>query len=225
MKKTIALLISLLLALPVVGVLAESGELPPYTNPFPNPDDDILFPREDVSEAIQLVVNGETITLNYDPSPEYSSVEDGVVQASFYAYGSDTDVLYELYLTFPQNVQPGTTVTPDYAAMIKAEPSVVLIVSSSNEEIYYFSSLMDGMVYPTNSDFAMRFDAIDATDDGTRYSGALTAHLVALDLTSGSVQAELSIADAPFSFTLGSTDENRHADPLPTAIPEDMRKV
>lgn len=178
------------------------------------------------SDSIVLNLNGESLPLAFDNTPEYSSVTDGQVQASFYAYGSDNVTLYELFLIFPDTVQPGMVITPEYAALINAESSVVLIVSDNDKEQYFFSSSMSGGVYPENSDYALTFDAVEALADGSVvYAGTLSATLVELDMATGETLSTLTFDNAPFRFTLGGASDARHADPLPTEAPNDMRKV
>ena len=223
MKKIIAMLICAVLAiLPTLALCEES-----FDNPFgidPGEFPEVSQPPADSGESITLTIDGETVRLVYDASPQYSTVQDGVIQVSFYAYGSDNNTLYELYLSLPETVRPGMVITPEYAAMTNEESSVVLIVSQGSQEVYYFASLMDGSVYPTGSDFSITIDSITDADGGARYAGTLSASLVALDMASGDVTATLNIPETPFSFTLGGVHAPEGG-PAATPIPDDLKKV
>ena len=228
MRKLIALLLcALLAALPALA-LAES----PFEDLIGDLIDDFPDDRNDdgsrgdagSGDTFPLTVNGETIPLVYDPTPQYSSIQGGLVQASYYAYGADGVTLYELYIIFPATAQPGMVITPEYSALTGEQSSVVLIQSDNSSELYFMSSLMNGSVYPTGSDFSVTIEDIYSVGSATTYSGTVSARLIALDEASGEVKATLEIPQTPFSFTLGGGD-NRHADPVPTPAPEDMRKA
>lgn len=240
MKKILAItLLALLAVFPALAEAPRQGvplqDIPLPDMPFQDaPTEDAPTqdapqetpPYESASgDQITLEVNGETVRLVYDSSPQYSSVQNGLVQASYYAYGSDGVTMYELYIIFPDSAKPGMVITPEYSAITGEESSVVLIVSDQESELYYLSSLMDGSVYPAGSDYSIAIDDIAPDGAGTRYSGSLSANLVALDMASGEVAATLQIDAVPFAFTLGAGDDNRHADPLPTEMPGDMRKA
>ena len=220
MKRIIVLLLCALLAL--LPALAE--ELP--ENPFgyfqeDHPED--AEPRADVDsgESITLDFKGESIRLAFDPTPQYSQIQGGMVQASYYAYGADGTTLYELYISFPDTAKPGMIITPEYEAITNGDASVTLIVSGSSPERYYFSSLADGFVYPSDSDFSI---AIESISGGT-YSGTFSAKLVSLDMSSGAVADTLVLPDTPFSFTIGGSTPGDTPTPAPTVSPDDMRKV
>lgn len=220
MKKIIALLICALLAL--LPALAE--EVP--ENPFGSFQDDRpegAEPRADIDsgEGITVDFHGESIRLAFDPTPQYSTIQGGMVNASYYAYGADSATLYELYITFPETARPGMVITPQYEAITNGDASVTLIVSGNSQEQYYFSSLADGFVYPTGSDFSIAIDDIS----GTTYSGTFSATLIALDMASGAVADTLVIPDTPFKFTLGGDASGGFDSPAPTVAPDDMRKV
>lgn len=220
MKRALIALTMLMAALLALSALAEGMPGFEFIDPFE--DRDGAEPQAEAgNNGIQLDIGGKRLTLDFDPSPEYSSIQNGLVQASFYAYGDDSATLYELYLVFPETVQSGMVISPDYAALTGEECSVALILSENDEETYYYSGLMDGVVYPGGSDFDITFDAISEN----RYSGTLTATLIALDLASGTVKDTLNITSAPFSFTLDGDSSARHTEPLPTPEPKDLRKV
>jgi hypothetical protein len=148
------------------------------------------------------------------------------VQASYYSYGADGKTLYELYITFPETARAGMVITPEYAAMTNEESSVVLIVSKDGLETYYFSSLLDGSVYPTGSGFSIAIDSIGDEGGMVSYAGTLSANLIALDMASGEVAATLEIPATPFSFTISGQLSSPLPDaPEPTPMAEDFKKV
>lgn len=221
MKRMLACLVCLLVAMPLAA-WAEDPFTFDFTDPF-EPREDEIAPAEATDESIRLVIDGESVKLDFDPSPTYSSAEGGKVQASFYAYGTGS-LLYELYLTFPDTVQAGMIVTPDYAALTGGDSSVSLIISDDGGETYYYAGLLNGAAFPEGADFAMRFETAADTGAGRSYGGTLSATLIAVDPVSGSVKDTLRIDDAPFAFTLGGAYDRGGA-PSPTAEPSDMRKV
>ena len=180
-------------------------------------------------QSISIMIDGRTVELAFDSSPDYSSSSNGMVQASYYAYAADGVTLYELYLIFPDSAESGMIITPDYSALINAESSVVLIVSDEKSEQYYFASILDGAIFPEGSDFTICIDDVIRENGTVTYTGRLSASLIALDMVSGQVSDTLTITETPFSFTLGGADgdNERHSDPLPTSQPgeSDMRKV
>lgn len=234
MKKLIALLIAALMALLPALAEATDAEPAPTEAPAPVPNaptnEDSPNPFGNIPErtpangqGIEIEVGGEKVMLDFDPSEQYSSIDGGLVQASFYSYSADGAKLYELYVIFPDSAQAGSVIVPDAA---HPESSVVLIVSDLNtqEEQYYFSSIMNDTVYPEGSDFAIAVDDVQVDGGASTYTGRLTATLIALDMATGEANDALQIDDTPFEFTIGSTGE-RHADPLPTEAPKEMVKT
>ena len=229
MKRIFALLLCLTLAaLPCFG-----EELPaPSPDPFESRDgSDLPAPQGDGNGSIELSINDKGVQLFFDDSPDYTTVEDSIIQASFYTYDDASDTLYELYLGFPETVQGGMVITPDYAAVIQANCSVILIISTPTEETYYFASELDGVTYPIGSDYTIRFDDVQDGDAGRTFSGTLSGALVAMDMHSGETSERLTITDAPFSFTMSRYTGRRSAPgspdlpAAPTQPPLDMRKV
>ncbi len=227
MKRIVAIVLCALLTALGAMALAEAPIDGLFDN-LPGESGNGTPPRGEVeaADSITLTVNGETVQLAYDASPQYSSIQGGLVQASYYAYGADGKTLYELYLTFPETARAGMVITPEYAAMTNEESSVVLIVSKDSMETYYFSSLLDGRVYPTGSGFSIAIDSVEDKGGMVSYAGTLSANLVALDMASGDVAATLDIPAMPFSFTVSG----QLSSPLPNApeatpMPDDLKKV
>jgi hypothetical protein len=227
MKRTVAIVLCALLMALAAMALAEAP-LDDLFHNLPIEPGNSAPPRGDVeaSDGITLTVNGETVQLAYDASPQYSSIQGGLVQASYYAYGADGKTLYELYLTFPETARAGMVITPEYAAMTNEESSMVLIVSRDSIETYYFSSLLDGSVYPAGSSFSIAIDSVGDEGGMVSYAGTLSANLIALDMASGEVAATLEIPATPFSFTISGQLSSPLPDaPEPTPMAEDFKKV
>ena len=227
MKRTVAIVLCALLMALAAMALAEAP-LDDLFHNLPIEPGNSAPPRGDVeaSDGITLTVNGETVQLAYDASPQYSSIQGGLVQASYYAYGADGKTLYEMYLTFPETARAGMVITPEYAAMTNEESSMVLIVSRDSIETYYFSSLLDGSVYPAGSSFSIAIDSVGDEGGMVSYAGTLSANLIALDMASGEVAATLEIPATPFSFTISGQLSSPLPDaPEPTPMAEDLKKV
>lgn len=227
MKRIVALLLCALLGIMGATALAEN----PFDELFDSlpvePGDDTP-PRIDIesTEDITLQINGESVRLVYDASPQYSSIQGGTVQASYYAYGADGKTLYELYITFPDTTRAGMVITPEYASMTGQESSVVLISSLDSAETYYFSSVLDGSVYPEGSGFTIAVDSVSDAGGMVSYAGTLSASLIALDMSSGETAATLEIPSTPFSFTIsGQLSAPLPDAPEATNAPEDLQRV
>ena len=165
-----------------------------------------------VSDSIRLELHGQTLDLAFDGSEEYSSIMDGSVQASFYVYTDNSANLYELYLVFPDSVQSGSVITPDYALQNAPDCSVVLITTIGQTETYYFAGQVDGAAYPDRSGYTMRFDAVTEDGGNRTFRGTLSATLVGVDIDSGDATSSLDIVDAPFSFTMPAANRKSLGD-------------
>lgn len=202
MKKLLALLLCALLLMPA-ALAADSR-------------------AQDNSEGIEIVLFGERIFLDFDSSPEYTTVEDGMITASFYTYGPDEASLYELYLSFPETVQAGDVISPSYAIQNDApDCSVSLIYSTEETEQYYIAGQLGEIVYPDGSDYAIRFDDVARGDTGIVFSGVLNAVLVLVDLNSGLSGDVVKLEDAHFTFTLSTGPAIPRATAKPV-LPPDM---
>ena len=222
MKKILSILLCALLAmLPAVAEAPDGA---------PDMGGDLYsgeqVPRDGGSEegALVVEVNGETVKLLFDDSPLYSSVQNGLVQASYSAYGSDGDTLYVLYMLFPDTAMAGMVITPEYAVTAGEEASVVLIISSREREQYYYSSALAGTIYPAGSTFSIALDSVDPASGGTAYAGRLSATLIMMEPSGEREAGRLTIPETAFSFTIGGY-AGPSAAPGATPVPEDMRKV
>ena len=71
----------------------------------------------------------------------------------------------------------------------------------------------------------MEFDFVTGNEGSTDYVGAFSATLVALDLNTGEVIGTMDISSGLFNFSLDGVSSQRHDEPLPTAVPGDLRKA
>lgn len=177
-----------------------------------------------LADGIDIALEGGPIHLDFDSGAGYSSVMEGNVQASFYVYAQDNaQDLYEMYLVFPEGVQPGDVITPEYAAQSAPESCVSLIITKNQVETYYFAGQLDGEVYPQGSSYAITIDQVASDGDGTRYSGRLSCTLVGMDMGSGAPLQSVTLSDAAFSFTMPganrSVPEGDPFEPAPSQTP------
>ena len=198
MKKHMALLALLLALCLMTAGLAEE-------NPFdaPDPGQEAAAPSAQ-SGSITIDIGGAPVSLAFDPSRQYSSVIGGSVRASFYAYSDNSDYLYELFMYFPETVQAGSVIDQQDALRNDPECSVALVISTDEEERYYFAGEIDGSVYPRGSSFTIRFDTVENVSGGIAYSGRLSASLGQLEFDGTESLATFTIQDAAFSFTFPS---------------------
>lgn len=195
-------LIALLCALSLLGCArAETAPLP-----TPAPEAATEPAAQTAAEGqMTITLDGAPMTLEFDPDPMFSVCRDGYIQASFFAY-DESDLLYELYMTFPQNVQPGGSVTAEssLAGGYIASGLMLYISSSASETCAGATQYLTGP-YPTGSSYEIRFDEVTA--DGTKhtFSGSAEAKLVQIDenYNPTSVVNDFS-AEFRFTMNIGS---------------------
>jgi len=166
------------------------------------------------SNALELELDGRSLTLEFDPSEQFSNITGGNVQASFFTYIDGSDDLYELYMIFPRDVQPGVTVDPEHARQNAPEASVVMIVTTGDNVDYYFAGQTDST---DTTDYAMTFESV--VDSGTErtYTGTLSAFMVGMSTGSEDELKSLQFKDARFSFTMSMRSDRLPEDTLPPA--------
>ena len=170
-----------------------------------NTPEPALPPVTGSSGSLTATINGESLRLNFDPSPVFSSVSNGMVQAAFYTYGDVSGNLCEFYLNFPATVRSGDAVTPDTAMQKDQDCSVMLLISNANEDHYYIASQLQNEVFPETSSYTIQFDQVEAGAEATTYSGTVTARMVSYNVATGKVGDSVSIEGASFNFTLSNT--------------------
>ena len=153
-------------------------------------------------ESIELQLDGRALSLDFDRSDTYSFVSGGNVQAAFYTYTDNSDRLYELYMVFPEGVQPGDVITPGNAGSTTPECAVAVFITTNLSENYYLAEQREGSPFPEGSYYQIDIDAVSATDGGTHYEGRLTATLVSMRGESPDALDNIQITDVPFGFTM-----------------------
>ncbi len=218
MKKLIALLVVTMLIL--INACALAQEIP--ANPFGFPGDDgrSAPSANAVSEAAVIDIMGRSVTVDFDPSPEFSYVKDGLLQASFYSYSADGVYLYELYMTFPESVTSGTTFTTEDAIIAGSDDCcIAVLVSTQNTEDYYLAAQYDGAAYPAGTAYSIRFDSVSDVSGGRRYTGVLSASMIGQDISGATIPGMMVLTEAPFSFTLPGSASGVQPYAGPTPVP------
>lgn len=237
MKKSLVLLLCLMLVLPVCGAESQS----PFRL-FPTPTPDFDLPDEtppafetpapaigETGGSLRLSVLDKVLTLDFDDDPLYSMLDDGYIQASFYAYDAE-DTLYELYLLFPDNVSTGSVV--DIQSSLSAgmlDCGIMLYVSGQTTELYAVAAQNESGAYPSDSDYAITFTEVSRSGSRLTFSGTAKATLVALDdLYNPLYPVENLTASFHFTMNAGetSTPSFDTAPNLPSLIaPPDAKKI
>ena len=201
-RKLTALLCAMLIG---CGAMAESPA------PTPTPEPEIAEPAQ-TAGSMSVTLNGEALNLEFDPDPQYSICRDGYVQASFYAYVGD-DLLYELYLTFPQDVQSGTAITPE-SSLLQADlfSGLYLYVSTSSAETCSAATQYLTGAYPEGSSYAITFSDVSASGTATAFTGTIDAKLVQLDQNYNPTSA-IDDFSASFSFSMDLDSESAQPEP------------
>lgn len=150
---------------------------------FPTPQAPFSTPEPDAPAegGMRLSVMGETLTLDYDADPAYSLVEDGCVQASFYAYAQD-GTLYELYLIFPDTVAAGSTVTPQTSpAGGSLDAGVMLFVTDGRNDISALATQSGSAAFPEGSSYSIQLTDVSRDGASAAFAGSFEATLMAVD--------------------------------------------
>lgn len=146
--------------------------------------------------------DGQSLQLEFDPTPEYSLVDGGIAQLCFFAHDSDRSHYLELYLMLPANVQPGDVLTQE--TLLMEGCSITLYEVLPNGEDCYYAAQFMGMPYPDGSSFELRIDAAENTAEKLSLRGSLSAVLCRLmgDFATGET---LSIDKIAFDCSLTLT--------------------
>ena len=182
-------------------------------DPFAEPGDgsaetlpDAEAPAGKGSGSLKITIEDEALEMKFDASPTYSSIDNHLLQAAFYTYGVSSGNLYELYLTFPDSVQTGETITPESAVKSALDTALMLMISTATEDTLYVASQQSTSgPYPKTSTYTLRFDSVTDNGDTLSYTGAFTADLVSLSTSTGNVDKTLHVEDASFEFTIAKS--------------------
>lgn len=202
MKKATALLLILFLCLSTACGYA--SQIPDFGSALPNEGEHSQQPAASaVTEAALINVHGQSVRLDFDPTPQFSYIKDGLVQSSFYAFGPEGKYLYELYLIFPETVIAGSVFTQDLALQGNLEEAgVVLLISSDNMEDLYAAGQYGNAIYPEGTSYTIRFDNVSDTSAGKLFSGTVSATLSGEDKNRMPIDEKITLTNAPFSFTM-----------------------
>lgn len=170
----------------------------------------------DSADGMTLTLDGRALSLTYDSDPAYSMVEDGFVQASFYAYDSD-GTLYELYLFFPQTAVANSIISTQTEIQINDNlSSIILCISTYTSELYALASQEQGAAYPEGSNYVYSFGEVTQMDAATVYSGSFEATLILVDDQDNPLTD--CAASGSFHFTMSDDSSEASAAPdLPQA--------
>ena len=210
MKRFLILLLCLVIAAACPVCRAEDDAFS-----FFGPSDDSRFNTVDGSrEAIEITIDGRSTQLAFDGSQEYSSIIDGTVQASFFAYSDNSEYVFELYMVFPDTVRSGSVLTPEQSLKDDPDCSVVLILNAMDKEQYFFAGQSEGRIYPDGSTYSMNFESVTSSELSRTYTGTLTATLAAMDQDTGDPLVPFAIQDAPFTFTISLEENDEDGNPF-----------
>lgn len=164
-----------------------------------------------------LTVQGETVSLNYDPDPEYSNIINGSIQASFYSETED-GTMYELYMLFPDTVKSGDVVTTQSSIDAgQNDPGVMIFITDDSQEIYAAAFQFSTGAYPAGSSYEIRFDSVTPSGGTCAYKGSLTSTLMVMDRMY-TPQYPLEIFGSfDFSFDMSSEYDPRMPEPSASA--------
>ena len=146
---------------------------------------------------------GQALTLSFDNSAEYSMVQNGVIQACFYAYSKDESHYIETYLEIPQSVQSGDKISSaaDMRGLSSSASVSFYEVSKDAEEQYYAGSII-GIPYPADSFFEINIAEVKSGADALEVRGTLSATLLLLDEDNVPQQDKMQLDGIQFHFCL-----------------------
>lgn len=234
-KLLVVFLCALLFTLPCVH-----AEQPPVTFPTPAPESTQepaqapSFQLPAAGDGLNLTIDDIEIKLDFDSDPQYSSCSNGYVQASFFAY-DESDVLYELFMVFPDTVTSGSSVTSE--SCIKAgdeESGLMLFVGDACSMATQFKD----SAFPSGCSYEIRFSEIRKNGADWTFTGTVEGSLIVIDENynplsetdeiSGEFRFTMSMdgsAPAPSATPDSSAAPDAPAVPMPDATPEPYAAV
>lgn len=141
---------------------------------------------------------GDSLRLDFDSDPTYSSVLDGMITACFFAFDSAEQNYLEMYLMLPENAAAGDV----YSSAAAGDRSSISLyeVSLGGEDLYFAGQLM-GSAYPGGTSYEIRIDSVDRTDTSITLQGSMNARLCKI-VSSYVTDEYLDLASAAFQFTV-----------------------
>ena len=152
----------------------------------------------------------DRISMTFDPSDEYSVVEEGIIQACFFTYDAAEESFLEMYLLLPDDVAAG-----DVLRIGDGRECALYLYEFSlyGDTLYFAGDLYDS---PDGSSFALTIDSAETTDSAIHISGHLTAYMCRYE-DDQVVSEYLTVSQAQFDFTLPVSSSSFH--PAPTQEP------
>ena len=168
------------------------------------------------AESLYGSIGGQSLLMEFDPSAEYSTIADGLMQICFFAFAADETTYLELFLKIPENVAGGDVLTS--SDLSNAASVSVYEVYNKDTEDFYFASQVMGIAYPVNSSYEIRIDRVERSAETLAVSGTLNARLLRMESMVPSEEA-LDLSGLHFSFTLPLSGASVPQQPAP-AQPE-----
>lgn len=119
--------------------------------------------------------DGQSLRLEFDPSPDYSLMEGGLAQLCFFAQDAGQQRYLELYLMLPDNLQAGDVVSEK--SQLNLGCSITLYEVLPNGEDCYYAGQYYGMAYPENSGFELKIEEAGTADGTFSLKGSMNAVL------------------------------------------------
>lgn len=188
MKKILILLLTFtLFCMPHASALRGSG-YPAYDG------------LAEIENAFGGTVDGQALTLQFDSDIEYSYLENGYLQACFFAFDQSRATYLEIYLLLPYTITSDTLLTPGAAAMDERTCISVYEITDTLVSEYFVGQYL-GAGYPDGADYTIHIDDVSAADGGVSVSGRMSATLAEFsgDTITGKT---IAISDAQFHFVL-----------------------
>ena len=200
-QKFTALLLAMLLFFSLPAVLAETSD------------------SAESEGSMSITLLDRTLTLDYDPDPDFSNLMGGVIQASFYTESEDGG-LYEAYILFPETVKSGDVITTQSSIEAGlAEPGVIVYMTDDTLNLYASACQFSTGAYPAGSQYSIRFDSVVPEGAACSYTGSLEATLIAQDEDYQDLYPVENVS-ATFSFTFDFGNELEPREPSAPSTPE-----
>lgn len=159
-------------------------------------------------DSLCAVIDGVGLRLEFDPTPDYSNVEDGSLQACFYAYDASREHYMEVYLLLTEDALSGDSFHSGDGRGV----SIALFETALDSETFFYAddAGADATSYTLNVESAQR----DARSISMR--GSFSAVLRGYDPQDRPLRAQATLEDAHFSFTLPLSGEIFRSTPQPS---------
>lgn len=151
--------------------------------------------------SIGLSFGGEKLLLEFDPSADYSKVENGEIQACFFAYNKAETHYLEMYIVLPQDIAAGDVISGKNTGAGAKFGAVSLYEVSKTGEDSWFASTDEKGAYPEKSSLEIVIEKAIITGESIMVSGSLSAGMCRY---MGSLPTDemLQLSDARFQFAL-----------------------